>query len=69
MLPAGVTDAATLEPPAACPPALASAGSMCGRLEMARAALVAQPVWLVTPGDAARPVVRAVPVAASMAYL
>ena len=50
---AGVTDAATLEPPAPVP---------ARRVEVARATEVALPVWLAAPGAAARPVVGALPV-------
>ena len=53
LLAAGVTDAATLEPPAPVP---------ARRVEVARATQVALPVWLAVPGAAARPVVGALPV-------
>ena len=53
MLAAGVTDAATLEPPVPVP---------ARRVEVARATQVALPVWLAVPGAAARPVVGALPV-------
>ena len=53
LLAAGVTDAATLEPPAPVP---------ARRVEVARATQVALPVWLAAPGAAARPVVGALPV-------
>lgn len=53
LLAAGVTDAATLEPPAPVP---------ARRVEVARATQVALPVWLAVPGAAARPVVLALPV-------
>ena len=53
MLAAGVTDAATLEPPVPVP---------ARRVEVARATQVALPVWLAAPGAAARPVVGALPV-------
>ena len=53
LLAAGVTDAATLEPPAPVP---------ARRVEVARATQVVLPVYLVAPGAAAQPVVGAVPV-------
>ena len=53
MLAAGVTDAATLEPPVPVP---------ARRVEVARATRVALPVWLAAQGAAARPVVGALPV-------
>ena len=53
LLAAGVTDAATLEPPAPVP---------ARRVEVARATRVALPVWLAAQGAAARPVVGALPV-------
>ena len=53
LLAAGVTDAATLEPPVPVP---------ARRVEVARATRVALPVWLAAQGAAARPVVGALPV-------